>query len=130
MTQLDGQYEHVRSALIDRGSDVADLEKFAEIILRISVDQHDSTFAEFHNRAGRFPFANDSDIGTLILERLAERSNSEALKWRLYREASWRATWCAQAATAGGEGLARSQDVERLTAKTKQAEQAMGLDAE
>lgn len=126
MTQLDEQYEHARSDLLNRGYDVADLEHFTSVLERISVDEHDSTFAEFHNRAGRFPFTNDSDFGALVLERRGGECASADLRARLYREATWRARWCAQASTSGGEGHARSLDLERLTAKTHQAEQDAG----
>ena len=116
--------------LEERGHDPGYLTQLASMFTRIAAGQHDMLFAEFHNFAGRFPYAGDSDIGALILEREADDTATGALRARLYREAMWRAIWCAQASTAGGEGLARSIDVDRLTAKTTEAEQAGGCDGE
>jgi hypothetical protein len=103
------------------GYDVNHLMKFASMIPRLQNSQLDEVIAEFHNMAGRFPYWQDSDIGSLILESLADEIAPAPLSERLYREAMYRAKWCATAATSGGEGLARSIDVRRLSDKLKRA---------
>lgn len=123
MTDILQHYDHVRKSLHCSGLDTEHLEKLANLLLRVDRQHHDISFAEFHNFAGRFPYTHDSDLGALILEREADLNAAGELKARLYREAMWRARWCAQAASAGGEGLARVDDVDRLMGKIKDAEQ-------
>ena len=123
MTDLSQHYEHVCKSLHAAGHDTKHLEKLANLLLRVDRQHHDVSFAEFHNYAGRLPYISDSDFGALILEREADLNAAGHLKVRLYREAMWRARWCAQAATAGGEGLARIEGVDRLMSKIKEAEQ-------
>lgn len=126
MTNLSQQFENVRKSLQTDGHDTQHLEKIANLLLRVDRQHRDVSFAEFHNIAGRLPYTSDSDFGALILEREADLNATGELKARLYREAMWRARWCAQAATAGGEGLARIEDVDRLMSKTKEAEKDGG----
>ena len=102
-----------------KGHDVNHLVKFASLIPRLQDSQLDEVIAEFHNIAGRFPYWQDSDIGSLILESLADEIVPGPLTKRLYKEAMYRSKWCAAAATSGGEGLARSTDLNRLTNKLK-----------
>jgi hypothetical protein len=124
MTDLSKHYEHARTSLRERGYDIDHLEKLASLLIRIDQQHLDVSFAEFHNFAGRLPYAGDSDFGALILEREADLTATGHLKVRLYREAMWRARWCAQAATAGGEGLARIEEVDRLMTIIQEAQQA------
>jgi len=111
--------EKAKAELAPQGYDVNHLEKFASMIPRLEDSQLDETLAEFHNIAGRFPYWQDSDIGALILESLADEIAPAPLSNRLYKEAMYRARWCTAAATSGGEGLARSIDVKRLSEKLK-----------
>jgi len=111
--------EKAKAELLPQGYDVNHLEKFAVMIPRLEDSQVDETLAEFHNLAGRFPYWQDSDIGSLILESLADEIAPAPLSNRLYKEAMYRARWCAAAATSGSEGLARSIDVKRLSDKLK-----------
>jgi hypothetical protein len=122
MTDITQHYEQVRRSLHASGHETEHLEKLAGLLHRMDRQHHDASFAEFHNLAGRLPYVSDSDFGALVLEREADLNAEGTLRSRLYREAMWRARWCAQAATAGGEGLARIQDVDRLMNKSKQAE--------
>jgi hypothetical protein len=122
MIDLSQHYEQVRKSLHAAGHATDHLEKLASLLLRLDRQHLDVSFAEFHNYAGRLPYMSDSDFGALVLEREADLNATGQLKGRLYREAIWRARWCAQAATAGGEGLARVEDVDRLMSKSKEAE--------
>ena len=126
MTDLSQHYEHVRKSLHKDGYDTTHLENLASLFGRIDQQQHDVSFAEFHNIAGKLPYVSDSDFGALILEREADLNATCPLKPRLYREAMWRARWCAQAASAGGEGLARIEDVDRLMNKIQEAQSGPG----
>lgn len=74
--------------------------------------------AEFHNCAGRLPYFQDCDIGALVLEAAADAANDPELRSFLYDAARLRAIWCAQGATARGEGVARMAHVDRLEGKT------------
>jgi hypothetical protein len=123
MNSLSQQYEASRREMKSEGLPVDALERLASLLLRVDEKQKDVSFAEFHNLAGRFPYCGDSDFGALVLEREADLNGSGPTKTRMYREAMWRARWCAAGATAGGEGYARMVDVERLMEKSKEAEQ-------
>lgn len=116
--------EEIEKAIVELGPlgyDVNHLVTFASMIPRLQYSEElDEAIAEFHNMAGRFPYWQDSDIGSLILESLADELSPAQLSNRLYREAFYRAKWCAAAATSGGEGLARSMDLDRLSNKLKQ----------
>jgi len=96
---------------------VLHLEQLAEIFTRTSQAQHRALISEFHNCAGRLPYFQDRDIGALILEENADSISDNDLRLFLYTEARLRATWCAQGATAGGEGMARVRHVKELDEK-------------
>jgi len=128
MNSLTQQYEASRREMKKGGLPVDALERLASLLLRVDEKQKDVSFAEFHNLAGRFPYCGDSDFGALVLEREADLNGSGPTKTRMYREAMWRARWCATGATAGGEGYARMIDVERLMEKSKEAESGSGRD--
>ena len=97
----------------------AHLERFAEIFTRTSRDQHRALMSEFHNGAGRLPYFQDKDIGALILEATADAMTDRDLRVFLYSEAKLRATWCAQGASAGGEGMARAHHIQELDDKIR-----------
>lgn len=116
---MNEEIEKAKAEFGPQGHDVNHLVKFASMIPRLQDSQLDEVIAEFHNIAGRFPYWQDSDIGSLILESLADEIAPAPLSKRLYKEAMYRAKWCAAAATSGGEGLARSTDLHRLSDKLK-----------
>jgi hypothetical protein len=97
------------------------LKRFAHLFARTSKEQHRNMISEFHNDAGRLPYFGDKDIGALILESTADEIVDVELRAFLYNEARLRATWCAQAASAGGEGIARSRHIQSLDAKERDA---------
>lgn len=98
---------------------VRHLERFAEMLTRTSRDQRRAMMSEFHNCAGRLPYFQDRDIGALILEATADAITDTGLRLFLYTEARLRATWCAQGATAGGEGTARDRHIQELDDKIR-----------
>jgi len=104
--------------LTSEGVSIAHLKRHAEIIQHL-VDQSrtESAVAEFHNLAGSLPYWQDSDVGALILESVADNLPDGRLKEFLYRHALYRAQWCASSATAGGEGMARMLHVNQLQRK-------------
>jgi hypothetical protein len=126
MAALNQQIDDARRALQNAGHDTTHVEKLADVICRLDRRHYDVSFAEFHNYAGRLPYVADSDFGALVLEREADVNATGSLKARFYREAMWRARWCAQSASAGGEGLARIEAVDRLMTKINEAEQDCG----
>lgn len=77
-------------------------------------DVIDELVAQFHNHAGHYPFIDDVDFGAMILEITATNVSDLNLKKRLINEAIYRARWCAQAATSGGEGLCRKRHISKL----------------
>lgn len=95
-----------------------DLLRYAEIMSQLSSDELEEAFARFHNSAARYDYWCDCDVGALLLERVADGMCVDSTRQRvLYRHAHFRAVWCAQAATSGGEGIARSVHIKRLEAK-------------
>jgi hypothetical protein len=87
----------------------------------ISSHQTQEFFAEFHNAAGRLNNSEtDSDYAALLLESAANDPGLASMREDLLRHALWRATWFAQGATAGGEGIARSVHINRIKAKLDQ----------
>jgi hypothetical protein len=86
------------------------LEQLASLFQRTSSD-HRGLIAQFHDCAGKLPFIADRDFGALVLEATAAGIDDRDLRAWLYTEARFRAAWCAQAATAGGESIARSRHI-------------------
>jgi hypothetical protein len=93
------------------------LEQLASMFQRTSRDEHRDLIAQFHNYAGKLPYVLDQDFGALVLEVAADGIDDKDLQAWVLTEARFRATWCAQAGTAGGECLARYQHVKRLDEK-------------
>ena len=93
------------------------LEKYASMFQRASRDQHRELIAQFHDCAGKLPYIFDWDYGALVLEATAIEIDDRGLQVWLLTEARFRALWCAQAGTAGGECLARYQHVKNLDEK-------------
>jgi hypothetical protein len=113
----NGRLASAREALAHVSQQTALLAQFASMFGRMLPDQHDELVAQFHNLAGRLPYVEDSDYGALLLEATADALQDSSLARRLYREAFYRARWCVQAATAGGEMIARSSDLSRIESK-------------
>ena len=97
------------------------LEKLADMFQRTSCDQHRDQIGRFHDCAGKLPYVFDRDFGAMVLEGTAAGVDDRDLRVWLLTEARFRATWCAQAGTAGGEGIARFQHVKRLDEKLHEA---------
>ena len=97
------------------------LESLASMFVRTSRDQHRDLIAQFHDCAGKLPYVDDCDFGALVLEGAAEVVTDEELREFLLTEARFRAMWCVQAATAGGEAIARSVHLRRLDERTQNA---------
>jgi len=99
------------------GADTSALESLASTLTRLVAGQLSETLAEFHDIAGRLPYADDSDFGALLLESVAGETADVALARELLTHALYRARWCAQAASSGGEGLARATELNRIQSK-------------
>ncbi|HEY1107131.1 MAG TPA: hypothetical protein VGE76_00820 [Opitutaceae bacterium] len=95
--------------------------RLAVIFERVSEEGRRELTAQFHDMAGRLPVVLDADFGALVLEELADSVSDRPLKRWLYTEAGYRANWCVQSGTAGGECLARVVHVQRIEAKLKKA---------
>ena len=106
-----------REQLAREGADVAALENRAAELRDAAPAERDALLKNFHAAAEPLPYAMDSDFGALLLESEAAQCADRAWKATLFGEALHRAQSCAAAATAGGEGLARMQDVRRIEAK-------------
>jgi hypothetical protein len=96
---------------------LAQLNSLAGTFRRTPVAEHREIIASFHDIAGRLPYFYDSDIGALVLESAADAEVDARLRQFLYTEALYRARWCASAASAGGEGIARSRHISQLELK-------------
>lgn len=114
------QIKEAISALAVDGYNAKHLLVLANLIPRLPDSQLNEAFAEFHNIAGRLPYWNDSDVGALILESVSDGIPPSAVQKRIYKEAFYRAKWCATSSTSGGEGLARSRHVKRLSSKVRE----------
>jgi hypothetical protein len=90
------------------------LEKLTGMFSLTSPDQNRDLIAQFHDCAGKLPYAFDQDFGALVLEDAALQVENQDLRSWFLIEARYRANWCAQAGTAGGECIARYQHVKRL----------------
>ena len=99
----------------------AHLESLVSVFARTSRDQHRELIAQFHDCAGKLPYVDDCDFGALVLEDAADAVTDSELREFLLSEARFRATWCVQAATAGGEAIARSVHLRRLDERIQKA---------
>jgi hypothetical protein len=117
-TELDRARDRLRNEKFHQQWDyrilAEHLEKLASMFQRTSRDQHRDLIAQFHDCAGKLPYAFDQDFGALVLEAIAVSVGDRDLRVWLLTEARFRATWCAQAGTAGGECIARYQHVKRI----------------
>ena len=98
----------------------AHLESLAGMFFRTSKDQRSELIAQFHDCAGKLPYVADCDFGALVLESAADSvADDRELRGFLLSEARYRARWCVQAASAGGEAIARAVHMNRLEAKAR-----------
>lgn len=93
------------------------LKRLASMFERTNCDEHRDLIGQFHDCAGKLPYCHDEDFGALILENTADNAKDKKLSQWLYTEARFRATWCAQGGTSGGETIARYLAVKRLDEK-------------
>jgi hypothetical protein len=114
---LDHLLEQARHALAGTDAPVSHLLQMATMFDRVVPEQRQELISQFHDQAGRVPYVNDSDLGSILLERTADASPEKEFRRRLYAESLYRARWCAQAGTGPGEGLARSRHVHRIEFK-------------
>src|SRR3954453_7027896 len=96
----------------------AHLESLASMFAQTSRDQHRELAAQFHDCAGKLPYIDDCDFGALVLESAADAVADGELRAFLLSEARFRALWCVQAATAGGEANARALHLRRIDERT------------
>ncbi|MDB6122740.1 MAG: hypothetical protein JWQ71_1733 [Pedosphaera sp.] len=99
----------------------AHLESLASMFARTSRDLHRELVAQFHDCAGKLPYIDGCDFGALVLESAADAVADGELRAFLLCEARFRATWCVQAATAGGEAIARAVHLKRLDERIQNA---------
>jgi hypothetical protein len=117
MSAVASELHQAEGDLKREGRDVSMLRRLGGAMPRVSGESLESAIAEFHNFAGQFPYWADCDVGALVLEDVADGMPPGPRRALLYRHAMYRAQWCASAATAGSEGIARSRHLERARAK-------------
>ncbi len=117
MSLVTSELNQAETDLKREGRDISMLRRVGAAIPRIAEQGLESALAQFHNFAGQFPYWADCDLGALILEEVADNMPSGPKRSVLYQHATYRAEWCASAATAGGEGIARSQHLARVRQK-------------
>lgn len=98
----------------------AHLESLAGMFTRVGGDQFRELAAQVHDCAGKLPYVDDCDYGALVLESVSETAASAELRLWILTEARFRALWCVQGATAGGEAIARGQHLKRLEEKIRE----------
>jgi hypothetical protein len=99
-----------------------DVEELAWLFQRSRPEDRRELAARFHDAASKLPYVDDYDFGALVLECVADSvfgfgKIKRELQIFLYEEAVFRARLCAQAASAGGEAIARSTHLTRLSEK-------------
>lgn len=120
MDQESDDLLEYQNALRRIGVDPMELARQAESLAGLSGPELEEALQSFHLAANQHRDVNDSDYGAMLLESLGDRSADPARKARFYDQAKLRAAIFASYATSGGEGLARSIDVERLARKLDQ----------
>lgn len=109
-----------QDALRRMGTDPAPLAAEAEALVNLSEPEFEQALKAFNVAANDHSYsasAPDCDYGSLLLEALADACANPHRQKQLYRGAAGRAVIFASYATSGGEGLARSMDVERIVGK-------------
>jgi hypothetical protein len=109
-----------QDALRRMGTDPAPLAAQADELVNLSDPEFGQVLRAFNATANDHSYyapVLDSDYGALLLEALADTCTLPRRRQQLYRGAMGRAAIFASYATSGGEGLARSMDVERIAGK-------------
>jgi hypothetical protein len=117
---ISAELKVYQDALRRMGTDPAPLAAQAEALVSLSDPEFGQALKAFNASADNHSYyapAPDCDYGALLLETLADSSLDHHGKHRLYLAAEARDAVFASYATSGGEGLARSLDVERIARK-------------
>ncbi len=117
MTDSASYLKEYQNALSDQGIDPMPLAREAKALELVSVDHLMGALDIFHANADLIQSIWDSDYGALLLEALGDRCAETGRKRLFYEAASTRAAVFTSWATAGGEGLARKIDVDRINGK-------------
>jgi hypothetical protein len=120
LMDIAAELKKYQAALHSRGTDPAPLASLARNLVSLSHDEFVTTLEVLHIAANDPAYSVtscDCDFRALLLEALADTCGDDHSKRRLYLEAKQRAEIFASYATSGGEGLARSQEVERIACK-------------
>jgi hypothetical protein len=117
MNLVSEELRDYQDALRNLGTDSAALAGQAEHLGGLPESELERALKAFNASADNHPYAQDSDYGALLLEALADVCSDPHRRQRIYYEAKGRAVIFASYATSGGEGLARSMDVERIARK-------------
>jgi hypothetical protein len=106
-----------QDALRKMGADPTPLARQAEALAWLPDAELEPALKAFHAAADRQANIFDSDYGALLMEVHGDLCADLQRKARLYDPAGLRAAIYASYATAGGEGLAHSIDVQRINRK-------------
>ena len=93
--------------------------RVVEMLPRVISDQREETIAQIHDLAGRLSYYEDRDLGALALEAVGDLITEKEFQRIIYTHALYRARWCAQGGTSGGESLARANHIYVIEAKMK-----------
>ena len=107
-------------ALRRMGTDPAPLAARAAALVHLSDSEFEQALRAFDvaaNDSSYYAPAPDYDYCSLLLEAVADACADPQRRHHLYRGALGRAALFASYATSGGEGLARSMDVDRIASK-------------
>jgi hypothetical protein len=91
--------------------------RIVEMLPRVMSDQREETIAQIHNLAGCLSYLDDRDLGALALEAIGDLITEKEFQKIIYTHAIYRARWCAQNGTSGGESLARADHIRLIEAK-------------
>jgi hypothetical protein len=106
-----------RTALRNEGGDTSQIESLVTSVAQAkSVQELRSQLATLEPEANKLGWPRDVDFTALLLQHALPHFSSNELRLVALNFAIDRARWCASAATAGGEGLARSVHVKELEA--------------
>lgn len=106
-----------RTALRNEGSDTTQIESLvAQTTETKTIEDLRSQLASLEPEANKLGWPRDADFTALLLQHALPRFGSTELRRVALEFAIDRARWCASAATAGGEGLARSRHIHELEA--------------
>ncbi len=113
LTNMD-EFTHTRQQLTQTGVNTQALEHQAYLLAGCHDWQSAEKFyTHFAVLADQLPWPQDRDFGALLLQHTALDATGNLSQF-LLTKALERAQWCAQCATSGGEGLARSAHIEEL----------------